>query len=944
MRRDAFISYSHRRDVPLAQALEEGLRDILRTPWLRRSRLKIFRDATSLAASHDLDSSIKTALTDCRYFIYLASPEAARSRWVREEIKYWRQNHGMELFLIALSGGSVVWDPTAGDFDWAATDALPRTELEGAFAAEPLWVDLTNFRESDRRTMKPGSEFRDRVAGLAAPLHGMAKDALDSTDLHIQRKAVRILRLFVVGLLALALVACTAGVLAWQQRGEALARARTSASQALAARSLDMISKDPRKAAQYALYAQAVRPTGESAQALAQAVAANGSVVRHLQAGNEEVEDYHGVGTVNATNVAISRDGSMMAYYSDFDPDALNSETGQLIRLYDIGTGKEMPPLFKGSWPKNGGAMTFSADGRTLAVEEPYNRIAVWDVNRRKLLRTIAAGRGEDLPEVIKGLQSFAFAGDGRRIAATFYTPGEPEGFHVAVWDTRTGRPLTEESVEPRSLTLGSDTSNRLLALDHLNGRIRSLAPGATSWSAWRTLSGFPSQDEPVVRVTFSADGSKAYVGERGEVWDLAKGRRLATGDGKSAGRAGAPGAAAEAVHADDRSVSVYDATLRRQRVLGTFTWPVSSVASSGDGRWVAAGSQDGAVSLFSTTSFREGVSLSNAPHLKPADLAPDNRTAFRAEMQGTGVWAVTDRGVRRTGRIPLSLTRKAPRTDTLVASLDGTRVVVARKSVLSLWDPRDGRRVGRPTARHGEFTPVAFLADGVHVVGTTTGVVQVLDTRSWKVLRSLPVANYAVPRLTVSLSADRATVVVVRDEELIVWRQKPDGELRQVRKVSVASVQTQFGQGVTVSADGERVAYVNGDRVISVVDVSTGKLVRGTSAATYDTVPVFGGDNALLVQAGISDGEPTLQFWDAATTESRGAWTLPDRSATITSLLSGDDGSVTAFGTDGTLVRRTVDVAHWRKVLCDLVPQELPGAEYDRYLEGLDVAAPCPA
>jgi WD40 repeat protein len=393
--------------------------------------------------------------------------------------------------------------------------------------------------------------------------------------------------------------------------------------------------------------------------------------------------------------------------------------------------------------------------------------------------------------------------------------------------------------------------------------------------------------------------------------------------------------------------VAVYDSALGSRRVLGSFTWPVRSVAVSGDGRWVAAGSGGGAVSLFSTTSYQAGVPLPNEQHLKPTDLASDNRTAFRADNSGTGIWAVTDKGVRKVGRIPSCLVRRASGENTLVASTDGSRVVVAQQGVLSLWDPRSGSRVGR-TSRDG-FVPVAFLADGVHVVGTTAGTagaVQVLDTRSWKVLRSLPVADDDMPRTAVSVSGDRTTVAVVSDAELRVWKWDRNDGLRQVREVSLASVETMLGQEVTVSADGERVGLFDGDRIVSVLDVSTGKFVRGTSAATFDTVPVFSGDNTLLVQAGTSGGEPTLQFWDADTTESRGAWTLPSggtgRNTTVTRLLPGGDGSVTAFGADGSLVRRTVGVAEWRKTLCALTPQELPQEEYDRYLGGLDVRAPC--
>ncbi|MEU5715415.1 TIR domain-containing protein [Streptomyces sp. NPDC020403] len=943
MERDAFISYSHQRDVPLAEALQKGLQGILRTPWLHRPGAKVFRDTTSLAASHDLGGSIKAALAGSRYFICLASPEAAESRWVREEIEYWRTNHGMENFLIAVSEGTVVWDPVAGDFDWGRTNALPPV-LRGAFTTEPLWVDLRPFRDADDRSMAPGSPFRDRVASLAAPLHGLVKDALDSEDLRLQRRAVRILRNFVAALAVLSLLAGGAGVYAWQKRGEALARARTSASQALAARALDTVARDPRKAAQFALYAQQVQPTGESAQALAQAVAANGSVTRHLQAGNEKVANFHGVAHVNATNVAVSRDGSVLAYYSDFDPDA--SGEGTHIHLYDIGAGKALPNLEGGSWPQDGGWMQFSADGQSLAVEGPYNRIDIWDVARRTRVRTIVAGKGEELAGAFKHLWAFSFSGDGHMVAAAFYTPDEPEyRFHVAVWNARTGRLLSRETGGTDSLALGFDDAGRLLALDSRAGAVRDFRRVGSSWSPWRKIPGFPVGER--TEVTLSADGSRAYIGEKRQLWDLVGGRRLARTDERDIGPMVVPGAQGEKAYAAAGGVvGVYDGALRRTRVLGSFTWPVSSVSASADGQWVAAGSGDGAVSLFSTTSLRVGVPLRNEPHVKPAELAPDDRTASRTTGSGTQVWSVTDRGVRELGRLPLRLVRRSLRQDTVIASPDGTRAVVAQEGAVSLWALRDGSRTGRQATLEDAFTPVTFLPDGHHVVGTTDEAVQVVDTRSWQVVQSVPFAREDID-MAISTSPDRTTLALVQNAELTVWKWTAENNYRRVRKVSIEPVWTMYGHQVVVSAKGERAAVINFDGLISVLDVDTGKFVRGTTASSGMTDLAFSSDTSLLVQPTGSATERGLQFWDAATVESRGSWTLPGQESgqdtTAARLLAGEDGTVTTFDMEGGLVRRTLDVAAWQRALCDLASGALPQEEYDRYLGGLDVDAPCP-
>ena len=88
MRYDAFISYSHAADGKLAPALQSALQRFAK-PWYRRRALHIFRDQTSLAATPELWPTIQAALDDAKYFLLLASPEAAQSKWVRREVGHW---------------------------------------------------------------------------------------------------------------------------------------------------------------------------------------------------------------------------------------------------------------------------------------------------------------------------------------------------------------------------------------------------------------------------------------------------------------------------------------------------------------------------------------------------------------------------------------------------------------------------------------------------------------------------------------------------------------------------------------------------------------------------------------------------------------------------------------------------------------------------------------
>jgi MTH538 TIR-like domain (DUF1863) len=96
---DAFISYSHAKDKPIAAALQSVVQK-LGNPWYRRRALRVFRDDTSLSATPQLWPTIEQALGESRYLILLASPEAAASHWVGKEVPYWLEAKRADTLLI----------------------------------------------------------------------------------------------------------------------------------------------------------------------------------------------------------------------------------------------------------------------------------------------------------------------------------------------------------------------------------------------------------------------------------------------------------------------------------------------------------------------------------------------------------------------------------------------------------------------------------------------------------------------------------------------------------------------------------------------------------------------------------------------------------------------------------------------------------------------------
>jgi WD40 repeat protein len=204
---DAFISYSHAADSALAPAFRLALHRFAK-PWYKARALSVFLDQSSLSANPGLWTAIERALSSAGHFLLLASPESAASPWVRKEIDWWLQNRSIDSMLVLLTGGDVIWDPAAGDFDWKRTTSIS-PELAGSFPAEPLYVDLRWAKDEGTYSLR-SPRFRAAVLDVAAPLHGRNKDELDGEDIRQGRRTMRLAR----G--AVAVIALAAGVAVWQ--------------------------------------------------------------------------------------------------------------------------------------------------------------------------------------------------------------------------------------------------------------------------------------------------------------------------------------------------------------------------------------------------------------------------------------------------------------------------------------------------------------------------------------------------------------------------------------------------------------------------------------------------------------------------------------------------------------------------------------------------------
>lgn len=153
----AFISYSSK-DAATAKKLHKRLetysipKDLRGRPGrdepVPKKLFPIFRDREELPLSADLGGSIEDALRASRYLIVLCSPNSAQSRWVNEEIRYFKSLGREDRILAIILGG----EPNASDDPDAAEEECFPPALRYA-------VD-ENGELTDERTEPIGGDLR----------------------------------------------------------------------------------------------------------------------------------------------------------------------------------------------------------------------------------------------------------------------------------------------------------------------------------------------------------------------------------------------------------------------------------------------------------------------------------------------------------------------------------------------------------------------------------------------------------------------------------------------------------------------------------------------------------------------------------------------------------------------------------------------------------------
>jgi WD40 repeat protein len=342
--------------------------------------------------------------------------------------------------------------------------------------------------------------------------------------------------------------------------------------------------------------------------------------------------------------IAFAPDGKVLAVAPAAGP----------IRRWDVAAGTEILP--PGQNFDHVDCLAFSPDGKLLAAAGTAG-VSLWDaagmclrtlesppaleVDKDGNLNILRMMLMAEAPDMLGGAVSVVFSPDGRRLAVGWYTGT------VSAWDAASGRCLWRDN--------GGQTKGMSLAFSANGNAI--LSGGADGCVLWwdaatgrrtRTLRLVPQDDESAIRPALSRDGRIAITaGKDGmEIWELATGRRR-----------GRPPLANLPVRMspNGRMVLQWKGPVARALDLArdtvrVFTAPsdITDVVSSLDGKILAAGDDEGTISLWETAT---GTLLKrlrgDGGAITALAFAPDGHTLAAASAYGPSLlWDVA--GVRR--------------------------------------------------------------------------------------------------------------------------------------------------------------------------------------------------------------------------------------------------------------------------------------------------------
>lgn len=877
--------------------------------------MSVFRDETSLSASPELWSAVEEALSRARYFVLLASPDAAASHWVDQEVRWWREHRGNDTVLIALTHGELRWDERSGDFDSAAP--IP-PGLRGWFPREPLWVDL-RWARGERDVSLRNPRFRDSVGELAAALHGIPKDELIGEDISQHRRTLRLARGAVALLVVLLTLAVIGGIVALIQRNNARNQTELALAGQVSATSVANLEDRLDVAQLLAAEGYSRRPTSQTTAALFRAATESPQLAKFVDNGTP----------VSALVPATDDQGVIVG------------DTSGTVRAWSFAHDQVGPPLVDLRRPVS--ALQASDGGRYLAAGDEAGSVAVVDLNDRDVSRGSVPG----------GVDALAVTDDGRWLAAA------SNNFRLTLFDLRAGAVQRTVSVDNPVMALAFRDADRTLFVGGSNGSFQR-----------RDLPSLAPLAEPTNPKTPAAYDVSAYSANQRYfgfykfgvlVWTTDPGRNLPgppdplLGADRSFPITSTGEATALAIPTDASRVAVAtEGAIRivepqvRPSIFADFepgipvTGPLSGIsgqtgllAFDGTGERLVSASdsllalwdlnQDARIARPLPVSLPDTATASTPPGL--AIARGGGLVAWSRENDQINVW---ERGTgRRTLPNPGGLVSYGP----VALSSDGGLIAAGGGTGIQIWDltgsngplkvPSSGTLSEHVSVLEPDTSSDSMFAiwDDGHIDRLSLDAAQ---------LRPLVAASGGTYLGEVAIAPEADLAVEVIDGGLsqidLTTGQRSAGPTLGLTTVSA----------VALSHDGHLLAAADGEENAVLWDMRRGQPLRRMSVGRLASL-AFNPDARLLVTL---TGEGVLSVWDVGSGTKLGEVQLRESGEALTgdrgyetALRFSPDGDLWTATTGGGLIRWPMSPEAWERSICETVNRSLSQDEWERYI-----------